>query len=131
MLKYIYTIRKRKDISDYEFRQNWQDETFRELFRKAVSILGGAQLTMSLVLDIEYNRRMNEVRDCEVEPFDALVEYLFPNAASLNERSQSEEFQRVFNELERYQESFVDFKRSSRFFVDYTDATCPEPQLIS
>lgn len=115
MLKYVFAVRKKRTVSSYEFRQKWEDEYFKEIFHKVINSLGGFQITMSLVLDIDYNHEMSKSTGEEI--YDGMIEYLLPNASSIEEKVKTKEFIANSKKLEEVQQSFIDMERSTRFFV--------------
>ena len=119
MIKYIYTIKKKECLSLQEFRQHWDSDIFIDSLIGVVETLGGTDLRRSLVLDVEFNKTLNEVRGEEDALYDAVIEYILPSAASLLETLETDEFKERFAELEALEEKFIDLKHSPRCFVEY------------
>lgn len=123
MIKYIYLIKKKPEISEAEFRRHLESEAFDELLRRVVEKAGGHRIVKSIVLDTEFNKHLNEMRDVQETRYDAVIEYRISSGTGLEERIDNEEFRKFFSELETLQETFIDLKHSQRFFVEYQQLT--------
>lgn len=118
MIKYVYLIRKRPDVSEPEFRRMWDSEQFNRLLQSVVAKVGGFELQKSLVLKIDFNKELNESRNVDEPGYDAMLEYVMDDAHDLNDRIASEDFRQEFAELEAMERQFIDFEHSQRFFTE-------------
>jgi hypothetical protein len=118
MIKYIYLIRRRPDVSAHEFRRLWESREFDDLVQSVVIKIGGYKLVKSLVLNIDFNKEMNARRNVDEPGYDAILEYVIDDAHDLNERIAREDFRKVFTDLETMEKRFIDLEHSQRYFIE-------------
>jgi hypothetical protein len=122
MIKYVYVVRRKPEVSEEAFRKFWNSDEFKQRISRVATLIGGFNIETSLVLDIDFNQQLNAMRGVEEPLFDAIMEYVLLDAKNLGDILASDEFQAEFKALETLQAEFIDFHHSQRFFVE-----CNEP----
>ncbi len=122
MIRFVHCVKRNKDLDSGEFRRFWNSAEFQSLLDRMVILFGARRIERNLTLVIEANTLLQEERGTE-DPFDALIELWIDNARDLNAALNSEEFQQLMREMEKYQSRFIDFHESRRFFTEYNPET--------
>ena len=125
MIKFIFVVKRKPDISSQEFRKRWHDAHFVSLVTEVGKLLGASDFHMSLVLDVDFNKELNAARGVEETAFDAMMEYVLPSSKDLNVIMESDAFKEVFAELEKIEAEFIDFHHSQRCFIEHHDPIIP------
>jgi len=117
MIRLITCIRKKKDMSYQDFRQNWESPAFSELMGKAVAVLRPARHAHNLSLQVGANIKIMESRGSD-EPYEGIIEWWWESAAQLEPLLDTPQAQGVILEMRAFQEQFVDFSSSPSFFTE-------------
>lgn len=120
MIKMIYCIRRRPDISHDEFHRYWR-ENHGPLVRKhaeAMKVKRYIQChTIPDTPEMPLNKTIQENRD-SIDPFDGAAELWWDSIEDLAAGSMSPEGARAAQELREDEEKFIDFSGSSIFFCE-------------
>ncbi|MEW6585100.1 MAG: EthD domain-containing protein [Nitrospirota bacterium] len=117
MIRLITCIKRKKDISPEKFRNHWNDPEFEILLDKLVSLLEPLRLSRKLTLQVGANVKIMQMRG-SLQPYDAIIEWWFENAARLGPRLATPEARAALRETVKYQSQFVDFEQSPSFFTE-------------
>jgi len=112
-------------MSLQQFRKHWRDAHFVSLVTEVGKLLGASDFYMSLVLDVDFNKELNDARGVEETAFDAVMEYVLPSSKDLPAIMESDAFKDVFAELEDIEAEFIDFRHSQRRFIEHHDPIIP------
>ena len=117
MIRYINCFRKKAGMSDEDFRRYWCSKEFNELVSRVSSLSNAVRHAKNLALRVQATEQLIEDRGIG-EPYDAVLEYWWRDAAQLMERYQSAEARALFDEMQNYQDQFIDMSRSTAFFTE-------------
>lgn len=119
MIKFVYCVRRRPDISLEEFRKYWL-EKHGPFVRSFAEIMGARRYVQSHTLDSPLNEAARLPRGT-AEPYDGITEIWWDNADVLISALQRPEFNEANRKLAEDEGQFVDLERSSVFFTqEYT-----------
>ena len=116
MLKFVYCVRRRSDISPEAFRKYWL-ENHGPLVKSCAKALNARRYIQSHTLDTPLNALAAEVRGTKA-PYDGITELWWDKMEDLFEALNTEEGQQVNLTLTEDEARFVDLKNSSVFFTE-------------
>ena len=117
MIRFINCIRKLSHISSDQFREYWNDPKFDAIIDRVVEYTGATGHAKNLTLMVEANVLMRE-RRAFGEPFDAVLEYWWEDAAQLNAVLNSPQCDVLMKSMLEFQKQFVDLEKSCAFFTE-------------
>ena len=117
MIRFINCIRRKPELSDYEFREYWNSQEFDSLIQRVANSVGALSFDKRLTLIIPENDWVTLIRGSE-EPYDATLEYFLENAHDFEESYGTDEFQQISKAMLTYQQQFVDLPNSCGFFTE-------------
>ena len=120
MIRYIYCVRKRPDISLEDFRQQWNSPTYKALLKRLADYYQAARYSRNLSLKIEMGETLVNENGLS-EPYDVTIELFWDSANKLPELYDSEEAQKLTHELREIQQQFIDTNNSTLFFTTEQD----------
>jgi hypothetical protein len=114
MIKLVFCLRKRADLSVIEFRKRWQDH---QIFTRALAkAMRAIRITHSLTLVIEENEEMQLTRGT-AEPFDGLIEVWWEDSSAINASLQDKQIHEMLMRTRADQNNLMDRSRSMVFFA--------------
>jgi uncharacterized protein (TIGR02118 family) len=116
MIKLVFVLRRREDLSAEEFHRYWLEE-HGPLARELLEPLGVRRYVQSHTLDTDLNAALAATRGT-MEAYDGLAEVWWDSLDVLLEVSRSEEGQRANETLTDDEAKFIDFERSSFFMTE-------------
>ena len=116
MVKLIFAIRRREDLSQEEFHRYWLEE-HGPLARGLLEALGATGYVQSHSLGDDLNAALAATRGT-AEPYDGVAEVSWESLDALMAASGSEEGQRINETLREDEARFIDFERSSFFITE-------------
>jgi uncharacterized protein (TIGR02118 family) len=116
MIKLVFAIRRRADMSAEEFHRYWREE-HGPLARRLLSELGARRYVQTHTLESDLNQALAEARGTQ-EPYDGLAEVSWESLDALVAAAGSEEGQRANATLTEDEARFIDFERSSLFLTE-------------
>jgi|SRR6476661_2119637 uncharacterized protein (TIGR02118 family) len=116
MIKLVFVIRRRKDMSPEEFHRYWLEE-HGPLARGLLEELGARRYAQTHTLDSDLNHALAESRGT-LEAYDGLAEVSWDSVDALVAAFGSEEGQRANKTLTEDEARFIDFERSSLFLTE-------------
>ena len=116
MLKLVFVIRRRNDMSSEEFHRYWLEE-HGPLARRLLISLGARRYVQSHTLDSDLNGALAASRGTQ-QAYDGLAEVWWDSLDALVAASSSEEGQRANEILTEDEAKFIDFQRSSFFMTE-------------
>lgn len=116
MIKFVYCVARRQDISADEFHRYWLEE-HGALVRSYMAVLKARRYTQSHTLETEANRLIREARGTG-EPFDGIAEVWWDNTETLAAAMNSPEAQAAGKALIEDEAKFIDFTRSAVFLTE-------------
>lgn len=116
MVRMIYCIMRRDDVSLRDFRNYFEGE-HRELICQAAKELKAIDFTQSLTLMVERNFTVMVRRGTEM-PYDGVIEMWWENAAELEKVSETEESQKRAEDFFSQASKFIDLSKSRMFFTE-------------
>jgi uncharacterized protein (TIGR02118 family) len=116
MVKLVYCIRRRSDLSPEEFRRYWLRE-HGPLVRRVAEEIGAIRYVQSHTVAPELNGGLRESRHCD-EPYDGITELWWDSLADLEARMQTTGSQKAQRQLLEDESTFIDFARSSLFITE-------------
>ena len=119
MLKFVYCVRKRPELSAEEFRKYWL-EKHGPFVRSMAKALRARRYVQSHTIDSELNK-MAQVPRGTMEPYDGLTELWWDSPEDLIAAMQTPEGQTANLKLTEDEARFCDLPRCSVFFaVEHT-----------
>ena len=116
MLKLVFVIRRREDLSSEEFHRYWLEE-HGPLARRLLESLGARRYVQTHALDTDLNGALAASRGTAAA-YDGLAEVWWDSLDALVAVSSSEEGQRANETLTEDEAKFIDFERSSFFMTE-------------
>ena len=116
MVKLVYCIRRRADVSPEAFRRYWLDE-HGPLMRSVAGAIGALRYVQSHTVAPELNDVLRGSRGSD-EPYDGITEVWWESLADLQASMQSAESQDAQRRLLEDESTFIDFARSSVFMTE-------------
>ncbi|MEP5765949.1 MAG: EthD domain-containing protein [Halieaceae bacterium] len=116
MIKLVYCIRKRADISEEEFHRYWLDE-HGPLVKSVAEAIGASRYVQSHTVMPEVNAQLRQGRELP-EPYDGLTEIWWETQADMDKGLNSEEGQAAAVRLLEDETKFIDFSQSRLFVTE-------------
>jgi uncharacterized protein (TIGR02118 family) len=116
MVKLVYCIRRREDVSPEEFRRYWLEE-HGPLMRSVAGAIGAARYVQSHTVAPELNAILRESRG-SAEPYDGITEVWWESLVALQASMQTPESQDAQWRLLEDESAFIDVARSAVFMTE-------------
>jgi len=116
MIKLVFCLRRRADLSPEEFRTYWR-EHHAPLVRRHAAALRIARYVQSHTLDSPFNPALRASRGAE-EPYDGVAELWWASEAELSEAFTSPLGQLAGEELLADERRFIDLERSALWLAE-------------
>ena len=116
MVRMIYCVMRRDDVSLQDFRKYFEGE-HRDLVCQAAEELKATQFTQSLTLMVERNFMVMVRRGTEM-PYDAVIEMWWDNATDLDTILETDEAQKKAEEFFGQASKYIDLTKSRMFFTE-------------
>jgi uncharacterized protein (TIGR02118 family) len=116
MIKLVFVIRRREDVSPEEFHRYWLEE-HGPLARNLLEKLGARRYVQAHTLDSDLNHALAEARGT-LEAYDGLAEIWWDSLDALVAAWGSDEGGRFNATLMEDEAGFIDFGRSSLFLTE-------------
>jgi len=116
MIKLVYCLRKRADISSEELVRYWLNE-HGPLVRKFAAAIQAKKYVQSHTVAPELNQLFRDSRGL-AEPYDGITEVWWDELASLKAGMESEAGRAAHQALMEDEAKFVDFSRSRVFMTE-------------
>ena len=114
MIKLVFCLRRRADVSEEEFHRYWLEE-HGPLVRQRAATLGIRRYVQVHRVDTPANDSIRASRDAD-EPYDGVAELWWDDLASLATAGRADAATRAARELLDDESRFIDLKRSSLWF---------------
>ena len=127
MIKLVYCVTRREDVSPEEFYRYWLEEHGPKV-RSVAKALNAVKYIQSHTVLPERNQALQESRGLE-PPYDGITEVWYPSPGEPREEVSAEERQAAAKLLLDDESRFIDFSRSRVFMTeehvifDYTEGT--------
>ena len=119
MIKLVYCIRRREDVSAEEFYRYWLEE-HAPLVKSVAPEIGACRYVQSHTILPELNSLMLEGRGL-AEPYDGITEVWWDSREQLDLGLSSEAGMAAGARLVEDESRFIDFSRSRVFFTEEHD----------
>ncbi len=116
MIKFVYVVRRRPDVSPDAFRKYWL-ENHGPLVRSKARALGAKRYVQSHTLETPFNQMAQQARGTQ-PPYDGLTELWWDSLADLVAASQTPEGQAANLALAQDEAKFCDLANCSVFFTE-------------
>ncbi|HVM46911.1 MAG TPA: EthD domain-containing protein [Candidatus Acidoferrum sp.] len=116
MIKFVYVVRRRPDVSPEAFRKYWL-EKHGPLVRSQAKALRAKRYVQSHTLDTPLNGLAQQARGTQ-PPYDGVTELWFDKFEDLLAAAQSPEAQQANMILARDEATFCDLPNCSVFFTE-------------
>jgi len=116
MLKFVYVVRRRPDVSPEAFRKYWLEQ-HGPLVRKMAPALGARRYVQSHTLDTPFNQLAQQMRGTQ-PPYDGLTELWWDSLEDLVAASQTPEGQQANLTLAQDEATFCDLPNCSVYFTE-------------
>jgi uncharacterized protein (TIGR02118 family) len=116
MLKLVYCVRRRPDLSFDEFRDYWLHKHGPKV-RGFAATMRARKYVQSHTLQSEMNDLARQPRGT-ADPYDGITEIWWDSAEDLQQAVETAECQEAFAALIQDEAQFVDLPRSSLFFTE-------------
>ena len=116
MIKLVYCLHRRPDMSFEEFSRYWRNE-HAELVKRHAPLLGVVRYVQSHAIAPEANAALREAREL-LDPYDGIAEIYFNNLESMEKAHMSAEAEAAQQELTEDEDKFLDRKRSCLFVTE-------------
>src|SRR5436305_10229962 len=116
MIKLVFVIRRREDLSPEEFHRYWLEE-HGPLARGLLEPLGARRYVQTHTLDTDLNAALAASRGTS-ETYGGLAEVWWDSLDALLAASNTDEGRRTNETLTEDEARFIDFERSSFFITE-------------
>ena len=116
MIKLVFVIRRREELSPEEFHRYWLEE-HGPLARRLLESLGARRYVQTHTLDTDLNARLAATRGT-TDAYDGLSEVWWDSLDALLAADGSEAGRRANETLTEDEARFIDFERSSFFMTE-------------
>jgi len=116
MLKLVYCIRRRQDVSAEEFHRYWLEE-HAPLVRSVARAIGAVRYVQSHAVEPELNEVLRASRGAE-EPYDGITEVWWDSRTDLEAALQTTDGLDAQRRLMEDEATFIDFARSRVFMTE-------------
>ena len=116
MVKLVYCIRRREDVSPEEFHRYWREE-HGPLVRSVAGAIGAVRYVQSHTVAPELNAILRESRG-SAEPYDGIAEIWWESLGALETSMQTPESQDAQRRLLEDESTFIDVARSAVFMTE-------------
>ena len=116
MIKFVYCVRRKKDISEEEFYRYWK-ENHGPLVKSFAETMGSLKYVQSHTLDTVMNDIGREVRGMR-QAYDGITEVWFQSVEALNAMLQTEEGKAANKALTEDEARFCEFADCSVFLTE-------------
>ena len=116
MIKLVYCVRKKEELSDEEFRRLWKDKWAPRMAifaRRA----GAVRWAQSTTLRIEANTGLQRVHGL-ADPFDGVAEVWWEKGTAFQDGNPPEHAMSELEQLREVGAEMVDYAKSHCFFVE-------------
>lgn len=120
MIRLVYCVSRREDISLEDFRAFWHDERFTDLYREYNRVYRAKALKKTLVLKVPMNAAILGKQGTR-KPYDGIIEILWESAKELLEVHDTDEADALRRRIAEYEQQFIDKTRSTVFFTEYQE----------
>ena len=114
MIKLVQCIHSKPGLAPVEFRAAWR--RYGELLTSSRATLGAVEVELTTMLAVDANVELILSRDT-AEPFEAMAEIWWENAAALEDALASPEGAALVERLQELRETFMDLSRCVFFFA--------------
>ena len=116
MIKLVYCIRKRADISEAEFHRYWLEQHGPRV-RSHAEALGASRYVQSHTFDSDYNDGLRESRGMG-PAHDGITEMWWPDMETFEETMQSAGGLEAARDLLEDERGFIDLESSTLFLTE-------------
>ena len=120
MIRLVYCISRREDISVEEFRRYWHDEQFSALLHDFRKLYKAIRTSKNLTLQVPMSATILE-RQGTREPYDGTIELWWDSAKELISVNETPEAEELRQRMRAFEKQFVDKSRSTIFFSEYIE----------
>jgi len=117
MIKYVYCIRKRADLTDAEFHTYWK-ENHATFIRGLAKTLKAKKYIQSHKLDTPLNDEFVKVRGFDSPPYDGVTELWWDNLDDFLASFSTPEGVEATKQYVADESNFVDFSQSRAFLTE-------------
>ncbi len=117
MIKLVYCLRRRAQLSREEFQRYWQ-QNHGPLVRERAAALGIKRYVQVHTLSNGLNRALAASRSCNEEEFDGVAELWWDSAEALAAPGGTEKGRKAARELLEDEREFIDFEHSVIFVAE-------------
>jgi uncharacterized protein (TIGR02118 family) len=116
MIKLVYCLRRRADLSFEAFSRYWRDE-HAVLVKRIAPLLGVVRYVQSHATAQEVNGALRESRNL-LEPYDGIAEIYFDDLESMEKAHLAPAAEAAQRELTEDEDKFLDRKRCCLFVTE-------------
>jgi uncharacterized protein (TIGR02118 family) len=116
MIKLVYVVRRRPDVSSEAFRKYWLEQ-HGPLVRSHAQALRAKRYVQSHTLDNPFNQIVQQIRGSQ-PPYDGLTELWWDSMDDLVAASQTPEGQQANMTLAQDEANFCDLPNCSLFYTE-------------
>lgn len=116
MIKLVYCLHRRADLSFEEFSRYWRNE-HAALVRRHAPLLGVVRYVQSHATAPEANEALREAREL-LHPYDGIAEIYFKDLESMEKAHMSAAAEEAQQQLTEDEDKFLDRKRSCLFVTE-------------
>ena len=116
MIKLVYCLHRRADLSFEEFSRYWRNE-HAALVKRHAPLLGVVRYVQSHATAPEANEALRKAREL-LPPYDGIAEIYFKDLESMEKAHMSEAAEAAQQQLTEDEDKFLDRKRSCLFVTE-------------
>jgi len=116
VIKLVYCVRKRADVSDEEFHRYWLEE-HGPLVRRFADVMGARKYIQSHTIEPELNRGLEEGRGLS-KAYDGITEVWWDSAETMGKMLSTPEGKQANEALKEDEATFIDLSQSRVFMTE-------------
>lgn len=126
MIKLVYLLRRRQDMSPEEFHRYWRYR-HAPLVRKHAAVLGLRRYVQSHTVATGLNEWLVAARGVEPAPYDGVAELWYDSEEDVRDTLQNPAARSALRELIADEERFVDMSASLLWWTEEVDVSVHDP----
>ena len=116
MVRLIYCISRRNDVSSLAFRRFWEQEDYIRLLQKLAALYDVKRWERNLTLEISHNNRLVEQSGLAA-PLDAIIEFWWDDTSAIESIDNTPQAKLLREQLHELENNFVDRTKCHAFFT--------------
>jgi len=111
------------EVSDYDFRNTLNNASTHQLIKELANTFKMTEYRLQMAMHIEAQTILRERMKGEKQPYDAVLELIWKNPEGLMDIYETEDAQKIMDNMNNRFHTVIDRETSIGFFTDYSIMT--------